>query len=286
MTDLTVRQALQKATARLAASGCSSALHDASSLLAHHLGIDRSRLFFHHGDVLPRPTDFEELLSRRTTREPLQHILGSAAFGPLDLAVGPGVFIPRPETEVLAEWAVQRLEDMMHAGIAAPRVVDLCTGSGALACWIAAAVPQARVSAVELSARAREYTTQNAAQYPNLEVLAGDATDPQLLRALDGQVDLIVTNPPYVPEDSVVEPEVAADPHAAVFAGADGMSVIEPMIPVLARLLRPGGAVGIEHDDATSQLVRAALDRCGAFSPAEVLDDLNGIHRFVIAFRN
>nr|WP_026161498.1 peptide chain release factor N(5)-glutamine methyltransferase [Corynebacterium ciconiae] len=281
-----VRQALHEATARLMASGCPSALIDASSLLAHHLGIERSQLFFHHGDALPRPVDFDALIARRARREPLQHILGVAAFGPVELAVGLGVFIPRPETEILAEWAIARLRAMLASGVRTPRVVDLCSGSGALACWIAHAVPQAEIAAVELSATARKYTTQNTSRYPRITVVAGDATDPRLLSTWSGQVDVVVTNPPYVPEGSVVEPEVAADPHAAVFAGADGMSVIEPMIPVVARLVRPGGHVGIEHDDATSATVCAALESSGCFHGVEALADLNGIARFAVAERN
>ncbi|MCT1464324.1 peptide chain release factor N(5)-glutamine methyltransferase [Corynebacterium sanguinis] len=222
---------------------------------------------------------FAEAIRRRAAREPLQHITGRAPFGPLELAVGPGVFIPRPETEILADWAVRRL-----TGASAPVVVDLGTGSGALAIYIAHTRDDARVTAVEASATARRYARANAERLGvNVDVVAGDMTDPALLSELEGRVDLVVSNPPYVPHGPDVGAEVHHDPYEAVFSGADGMDAIRGLVPVAARLLAPGGALGIEHDDTTSQLVQDVLAASGAFSDVEPLDDLTGRARFVTA---
>lgn len=285
MTFHTYQEALRDATERLRAAGVPSPEWDARLLAAHlihcgHMDIPLSQEPMPGFDVA-----YGALVGRREAREPLQHILGAAWFGPLELEVGPGVFIPRPETEVLAEWGVRclRQSPSLH-GATPPRVVDLCTGSGALALYVAHYVPQAQVWGVELSDAALAYTQRNAAQ-SNVEVVHGDATDPQLLSELDGTVDLVLTNPPYVPETPDLDPEVYHDPHEAVFGGADGMETITAMIPTIARLLRPGGHVGIEHDDETSQKVQDALLNHGGFERVEAMRDLTGAARFVTAVR-
>ncbi|EEI17870.1 peptide chain release factor N(5)-glutamine methyltransferase [Corynebacterium lipophiloflavum] len=222
---------------------------------------------------------FTQALRRRAACEPLQHITGCAPFGPLELAVGPGVFIPRPETEVLADWAVRKL-----TGVASPVVVDLGTGSGALAIYIAHALDDARVTAVEASATARRYARGNAERLGvDVTVIAGDMTDPQLLDQMRGQVDLVVSNPPYVPLGQDVGAEVLHDPDEAVFSGADGMDAIRGLVPVAARLLAPGGALGIEHDDTTSQKVQEVVAAHGQFSDVQAREDLTGRARFVTA---
>ena len=223
---------------------------------------------------------YEALVARREHREPLQHVLGVAWFGSLELEVGPGVFIPRPETEVLAEWGVRQLR-----GIDSPLVVDLCTGSGALAAYIAHEAPNARVYAVELSDAAFSYAQRNLAD-SGVTLIQGDVTDLEILAELNGSVDLLVTNPPYVPETDDLEPEVYADPHEAVFSGTDGMTLIRQMVPTVSRLLKPRGRVGIEHDDTTSSLVQAALHDAGGFTAIKPLTDLTGTPRFVTALRD
>lgn len=223
---------------------------------------------------------YEALVARREHREPLQHVLGVAWFGPLELEVGPGVFIPRPETEVLAEWGVRQLR-----GMDSPLVVDLCTGSGALAAYIAHEAPNARVYAVELSDAAFSYAQRNLAD-SGVTLIQGDVTDPEILAELNSSVDLLVTNPPYVPETDDLEPEVYADPHEAVFSGTDGMTLIRQMVPTVSRLLKPRGRVGIEHDDTTSSLVQAALHDAGGFTAIKPLTDLTGTPRFVTALRD
>lgn len=266
-----LRQALADAASRLAAAGVDSPDVDARLIAAHlagtgPLGLDP------RGDV---PAGFWELLARREAREPLQHVLGTAPFGHLDIKVGPGVFVPRPETEVLADWAVKKLS-LIDA--ASPVVVDLCTGSGAIAQYIASLVPSARVVAVEKQDPALDYARRNA---PDVTVVQGDVTE-NILPELQGTVDLVVSNPPYVPEGDGLQPEVYADPHEAVFAGRDGMTVIVKMTPLIHRLLKPGGIVGIEHDDTTSGAVQATLRDAG-FVDVAPLADLSGRARFVTA---
>ena len=276
-------QLLRRAAERLAAAGAPSPLVDARLIAAHLLGVGHMGVHRVREEDLPAgfATDFEAALARREAREPLQHILGVAPFGHLDLAVGPGVFIPRPETEVLADWGVRRL-----AGAAAPTVVDLCTGSGALALYVATLMPSARVVAVEKQAPALDWARKNVERLaPQVELVRGDVTDPGLLPELRGTVDLILTNPPYVPETPELDPEVYSDPPEAVFAGADGMATIDRMTGLLANLLREGGAVGVEHDDSTSGAVQQALRAGGDFREVTALADLTGRPRFVTAVR-
>lgn len=274
---------LREAAAKLAAAGVPSPLVDARLLAAHLLGVGHMDVSRYPVAQLPAgfAVDFAAAVARRAEREPLQHILGEAPFGHLDLAVGPGVFIPRPETEVLADWGVRRL-----AGVAAPTVVDLCSGSGALALYVATLLPAARVIAVEKQVTALDWLRKNvASQAPQVEVCAGDVTDPALLGELHGQVDLVLSNPPYVPETPELDPEVYADPPEAVFAGRDGMATITRMTALIANLLREGGEVGIEHDDSTSEQVQQVLHTAGGFRQVRPLADLTGRPRFVTAVR-
>ncbi|MCW2619447.1 MAG: prmC, partial [Modestobacter sp.] len=181
---------------------------DVELLLAAVLGVPRARLLT-LDDVPPEAADrFADLLDQRASRVPLQHLTGTAPFRHVELAVGPGVFVPRPETELIAGWVLDRI-----AGLAAPTVVDLGTGSGAIALSVANEHPGARVVAVERDAGAIEWTRHNAAVRAGagdtpVEVFAGDMTDPGLLRALDGTVDVVVSNPPYVPDGARLPREV------------------------------------------------------------------------------
>ncbi|OLF08205.1 protein-(glutamine-N5) methyltransferase, release factor-specific [Actinophytocola xinjiangensis] len=281
-----LRVVLRQAQRVLARAGVASPRVDAELIAAHVLDVDRGRL------PLVGPLDdrtvarIDGLVARRATRVPLQHLLGHAAFGPLTLAVGPGVFVPRPETELLHEWGLAALR-----GVSEPLVVDLCTGSGALALALAAARRDATVHAVELDpdalAWARRNAEERAADGDRPVVLhAGDVTDPTLLADLDGRVDLVVCNPPYVPLATPVPPEVAGhDPARAVFGGEDGLSVIPHVVRTAARLLRPGGAFAMEHDDTHRDQVLALLAARGGFTGGTALDDLTGRPRFVTARR-
>lgn len=271
-----VRSHIASAANTLREAGVDSPEVDARLLAAHVLGVAPLQLMF-----ADAPADFgeryTELVARRAAREPLQHIIGTAPFYGVDLAVGPGVFIPRPETEVLAEWAVRKLIDAPPA----PTVVDLGSGTGALAIAVARARPDANVYAVERSEAARAYLQRNVEKLaPQVNVVAGDMTDPELLAGIGA--DVVVTNPPYVPETPELQAEVYADPHEAVFSGADGMAAIRGLVPVVKQMLKDGGAVGIEHDDTTSEAVQAEL-RAGGFADVRALEDMTGRARFVTA---
>lgn len=274
-----LQQAIAEATTALAAAGIGSARTDAEQLAAHVLGVDRGRLMF----AEPAPGSLDELrtlVEQRALRIPLQHLVGSAAFGPLTLAVGPGVFIPRPETEALLEWA--RTVPVPPGGV----IVDLCTGSGALALALAANRPGVRVVAVERSEEALRYARTNV-DGSTVELVHADVTDRAVLSDLAGRVDLVVANPPYIPDGADLEPEVAEhDPHAALFGGPDGMAVIAPIVELVSRLLRHGGQVGVEHDDSTSAATVGLFDAAGGFTDIAARRDLAGRHRFVTAVRS
>ncbi|WP_431236947.1 peptide chain release factor N(5)-glutamine methyltransferase [Mycolicibacterium aichiense] len=274
-----LRQAIDVATAALASAGVGSPRTDAELLAAHLAGTDRGRL----ATIEEPDADFfrryDAIVDARCTRVPVQHLTGSASFGPLDLTVGPGVFIPRPETEALLEWALaQRLPD--H-----PVIVDLCTGSGALAIALAAAWPQARVIAVDDDPTALGYARRNAASTA-VDVVQADVTVAGLLPELRGSVDLVVSNPPYIPVGAELEPEVADhDPAHALFGGDDGMSVIGPIALLAGGWLKPGGLFAVEHDDTTSQLTVETIGATGFFSDITPRHDLAGRPRFVTARR-
>ncbi|WP_296394298.1 peptide chain release factor N(5)-glutamine methyltransferase [Williamsia sp.] len=278
------RAVIAAAADRLTAAGVESPRVDAELLVAHVLGVDRGRLVAADDLTDPQAAQLDSLLDRRAAREPLQHILGSASFGPVDLAVGPGVFVPRPETEAILEWAYA-----VCVGLDRPRVVDLCSGSGALAIAVATTVSDAGVVAVENDPDALIWLRANVARVGDavrrrLSVVAGDVRDRHLLAP--GTVDVVVANPPYVPEGADLSPEVVEhDPAIAVFGGVDGMSVITPMIGLITRALVPGGRCAIEHDDTTADLVVAELRRHGAFDQIEAHADLTGRPRFVTARR-
>ncbi|KDF01185.1 SAM-dependent methyltransferase [Mycolicibacterium aromaticivorans JS19b1 = JCM 16368] len=274
-----LRQAIDVATAALARAGIGSPRIDAELLAAHLAGTDRGRL----ATIAEPDADFfrryDDIIDARRTRVPLQHLTGSAPFGPLELAVGPGVFIPRPETEALLEWALaQRLPD--H-----PMIVDLCTGSGALAIALAAGRPHARVIAVDDDPTALGYARRNAASSA-VDVVQADVTVAGLLPELRGSVDLVVSNPPYIPVGAELEPEVAEhDPAHALFGGDDGMAVIGPIARLAGGWLKPGGLFAVEHDDTTSQLTVETISATELFTEITPHCDLAGRPRFVTARR-
>lgn len=277
MTGRRLRRAIEAAAASLARSGVDSARIDAELLAAHLTGIDRGRLAF-----ADDPDDgffeaFEAAVTRRGCRVPLQHITGVAAFGPLSLQVGPGVFIPRPETEAILEWAAGR--NLPERAV----IIDVCTGSGALAAALCRCYPDARIIAVDDDPVALGYARRNTA-YTVVEVLGGDATDPQLLSELDGSVDLVVSNPPYIPLGAELEPEVSEhDPAHALFGGPDGMAVIRPIVARAARWLRGGGLLAVEHDDTTAELTVETMCATADFDDVRSHTDLAGRPRFVTA---
>jgi len=270
---------LAKATARLAEAGVASPRVDAELLAAYALGVGRGRLLLIDSVRGDEARSFAALVEQRARRIPLQHLLGTAAFRHLELAVGDGVFTPRPETELLAGWGIE------HTAPGAT-VVDLCSGTGAIACSVADEAAPGRVIAVERSAAALAFLRRNAEAFPVVRVVVGDVTDPGLLPGCRGMVDVLLCNPPYVPDGTPVPPEVADhDPAEAVFGGADGLVVIRPVIGLAAALLRPGGVVGIEHDDVHAAAVPGLLRAAGHFTDVVAHLDLTGRPRFATARR-
>ncbi|QOC90566.1 peptide chain release factor N(5)-glutamine methyltransferase [Micromonospora craniellae] len=281
---------LARAARVLADAGVPSARAEAELLAAYVLAVPRGRLALADGFTDEQLDRFEALVTRRSRREPLQHLTGSAGFRHLELAVGPGVFVPRPETELLAGWGVERAAERVADGTT-PVVVDLCSGSGAIALSVAQEVPAARVVAVERSPAALTWLRRNAATRAAagdrpIEVLAADVTAPDLLAELVGRVDVLLCNPPYVPLAVAVPPEVAGhDPAEAVFGGGDGLTVIRPVLRRAADLLRPGGAVGVEHDDTHGASVPDLLAADGRYTAITAHHDLADRSRFATAFR-
>ncbi|WP_280398403.1 peptide chain release factor N(5)-glutamine methyltransferase [Nocardia carnea] len=287
MTRMQLRPVLAEAIETLRAAGVASPRADAEQLAAHVLGVERGRLLLTPLIGPEQLDDYRALVARRAERVPLQHLTGQASMGEIDLEVGPGVFVPRPETELLFAWALARLETVPHDHT--PIVVDLCTGSGALALAIAYARPDAEVHAVELDPDALRWARRNAelrsaAGDTPITLHQADVTDPGLLTDLNGRVDLVVANPPYIPEGAELSPEVADhDPHRALFSGPDGLDVIRALIPLIGRLLRPGGGAAIEHDDSNGGELARLLAADGRFGGITEHPDLAGKPRFVAA---
>lgn len=272
------RALLVDATARLASGGVASPDSDAATLLAHVLGTSRGGLALVAEVTDEQAAAYDVLVTRRAAREPLQHLTGSAGFRHVELAVGPGVFVPRPETELLAGWAVEQA-----AALAAPVVVDLCTGSGAIAAAVADEVPHARVHAVELSPEAHAYAERNLAG-TGVDLRLGDAFE--AFEDLLGVVDVLVCNPPYVPLESWESVAVEArdhDPHLALFSGQDGLDAIRLLAVRGAALLRAGGVLGVEHADVQGESVPAVLAATGRWHEVRDHADLAGRARFTTA---
>jgi release factor glutamine methyltransferase len=322
------RALLAVAVERLRTAGVPTPEVDAELLLAHVTDRPRAMLRLAGDEVTDAQAEaFAALVARRATREPLQHCTGRAPFRHLELRVGPGVFVPRPETELVVDLVLAHLAVSASAAAAAAApaaagvpqasarrlvLVDLCTGSGALALALATEVPGAAVHAVEVSPHALAWARRNVAEHLRavqavggaIALHAGDATTCAQpggpLAELAGGADVVVTNPPYVPDDAVPrEPEVRDhDPHLALFGGPDGLAVIRPLARQAARLLRPGGLLLVEHADVQGEqagarglpaLLRSQADPAAPGTPAwrDVVDhhDLAGRPRITAALR-
>ena len=284
MTGPDMRALVEGASSILADAGVPSPRHDATALAAHVLGQERLELAL----APPVPDGFAEqfagLVERRRNREPLQHLVGSTGFRYLTLLVEPGVFVPRPETEVVAQVAIDEA-----ARLTDPLVVDLCCGAGGIALSVATEVPGARVVAVDLSIEAVDLTRRNAvAVQADVRVEHGDVADPMLLQELDGTVDVLVANPPYIPPDAEpVDPEVRDhDPDLALYGGGlDGLDVPRAVLRAAARLLVPGGLLVMEHAEVQDAAAREAAQSTGAFVDVESRPDLTGRPRMLVARR-
>ncbi|MEV8274000.1 peptide chain release factor N(5)-glutamine methyltransferase [Microbacterium sp. NPDC077184] len=262
---------LDAAAAVLSRSGVEDPRVDAELLAAHVLGIGRGELqarLVTGGTLGDDQRDaLRRAIERRATREPLQHITGVAAFRHLELRVGPGVFVPRPETEIVAQIAIDAL---VAAATPEPIAVDLGTGSGAIALALATEVPHARVHAAENSVDAFLWTRENFDRVgaPNARLAFIDLA--QAFPELDGVVSVVVSNPPYVPDGAVPrDPEVRLyDPPAALYGGADGLDVVRVLSDTALRLLHPGGTLVIEHGEWQGAPIRDLLTAAGWRSAA------------------
>lgn len=313
---VTIRDLMYDAQRRLTAAGVPSPKVDAAVLMSWVLDVPRSRLIMQDEPTAAQRLAFEKAVSRRLSRIPLQHITGRAPFRHIELAVGRGVFIPRPETELVAEAAMRHAREIDH-----PVVVDLCAGSGAVGLSIALEVAGSRVHLVELDDDAIEWTRRNVHEYreevaaagSDIQVIHGDATqvaDPGgALSSLVAAVDVVVANPPYIP-DAMVPREVEVrdhDPSAALFGGPDGLRIVAGVVRTAAMLLRPGGSLVIEHADVQGPdspgggvvgLIKAAdlddelatmlpgLPGAPLFEDVSDRRDLAGLPRFTMALRS
>jgi len=253
--------AIESATKRFEEAGIESARADAEILASFVLDISRGELLsktiteesFSGEDSMK----YELLVAKRAERFPLQHLTGFAYFRALELKVGPGVFVPRFETEVVTQLAVDALKAVASDS---PVAVDLATGSGAIALSLATEVPYSKVHAVELSVDALVFTRENFARYaPTADLRQGDLTD--AFQDLNGQVDVLISNPPYIPDEMIpIYPEVHLhDPSLALYGGSDGLDLIRKVDATARRLLRPGGSLIIEHADMQGKAVQELL---------------------------
>ncbi|PYD01414.1 peptide chain release factor N(5)-glutamine methyltransferase [Microbacterium esteraromaticum] len=282
---LLISAQLRVAAQLLADAGVPDPLVDAELLIAHVLGMGRGELqaAVVRGDDIADP-DAERLASlieRRAAREPLQHLTGTAAFRHLELAVGPGVFVPRPETETVVQFAIDAL---MESASAAPIAIDLGTGSGAIALAMATEVPHARVHAVERSAEAHAWAARNMRGVENLTLVLGDLAT--AFDELRGTADVVISNPPYVPDDAVPrDPEVRLhDPAAALYGGADGLDVMRVISRRAQDLLHSGGLLVLEHGELQGAAIRDILGADG-WRAAATHQDLTRRDRATTALR-
>jgi release factor glutamine methyltransferase len=261
-----------EATARLRDAGVASPDFDAAELLAFVTGSSRLNLAEPTPDQKLR---YDELIARRAAREPLQHLTGTAAFRYRELAVGPGVFVPRPETEVMVGWILDRL-----AGVREPLVVDLCTGSGAIAGAIATERPDSTVHAVELSPEACVWARRNLA---GTGAILHEGDIDGCLPEFDGRVDAVISNPPYIPLtawESVTAEVRDHDPALALWSGDDGLDEIKVVAATAARLLKPGGWFACEHADVQGESAPAVFAATSLFTEVRDQRDLAGRNRF------
>jgi release factor glutamine methyltransferase len=285
-----IRALLTEATARLAAAGVSSPSADARLLLAHVSGLGPAELLLRDGLDNETAARFRALLDRRAEQVPLQHLTGRAYFRHLELMVGLGVFVPRPETEVMTGWAIEqlrRLRSRRDGGLI--RVVELCAGSGAISAALASEVDWGRgeldLHAVEVSEVAAGWAARNLAGLPvtlHVRDMAGCLTE------LSGSVDLVIANQPYIPLEAYEAVPVDVrdhEPGLALWSGEDGLDAVRVVVREAARLLTPGGLLAYEHAEVQGETAPAVAVDSGRFDAVRDHPDLTGRARFVTAVR-
>ncbi len=257
-----VATALESAMRVLESAGVPNPRVDAELLIGHVLGLSRGGVqaaAIASASLADADTAIiVALAARRAAREPLQHITGRAPFRSLELSVGPGVFVPRPETELVAQYAIDALQ---AAAAERPIAVDLGTGSGAIAIAMASEVPHALVYGVEVSPRAFTWTKQNVREsgLDNVRAVFIDLAD--ALPELNGTVSVVISNPPYIPSGAVPrDPEVRLfDPEIALYGGEDGLDIVRDVSTTALRLLHPGGTLVIEHGELQAAAIARLL---------------------------
>lgn len=278
-------EVIAHAVAKFETAGIENPQVDAELLVGQVLGLSRGQVqasVISAGEIdQEKLKTLNDLFGRRFAREPLQHLTGVAFFRQLELEVGRGVFIPRPETESVVQLAIDALR---ASDLTEPIAVDLGTGSGAIALAMHTEVPNAKVYAVEKSQEAHAFTAKNFAKYPGAELVLGDLADS--LTVLNGSVSVVISNPPYIPAEMIpIDPEVHLfDPSLALYGGADGLDVIRLVSTSAKRLLRDGGTLVIEHADSQSEQVCELLLAEG-WKQISAHQDLTGRDRSVSAIR-
>ena len=278
-----VSELLSESSSKLKEAGVISATVDAELITCYCLGISRSELSLMVATNQEFPKDsmdhFQLALARRVDRQPLQHITGTAPVRHLALKVGPGVFTPRPETEQVVGFAMEKI-----ANLQSPVIVDLCSGSGAIAISLATEVLGSKVFAVEKSKEAFGYLLQNAASYGLVDDYLRNEDLQDSLTELDGQVDLVISNPPYIPNDAIpIDLEVQLhEPSMSLYGGVDGLDVIRQISIRAKKLLKSGGLLVLEHADSQSSAIGKLL-LAGGWLEIETRADLAGKERMISA---
>lgn len=276
---------LSESASKLKEAGVTSAIVDAELLACHCLGISRSQLALMVATNREFPTEslelFESALARRVARQPLQHITGKAPFRQLELKVGPGVFTPRPETEQVVGFALEKISNW-----SSPLIVDLCSGSGAIAISLATEISGSNVFAVEKSKEAFAYLCENAASFGIAKENLRNEDLQNSLPELDASVDLVISNPPYIPNDAIpIDLEVQFhEPRMSLFGGEDGLDVVRQISARAMKLLKPGGLLVMEHADTQSMAIgKLLLDE--GWLDIEARADLAGKDRMISAVK-
>lgn len=264
MPEISLASAVHAAARRLAEAGVPDPLVDAELLAGHVLGARRGEVqaAVVRGDSIDAALSevLDALIARRSAREPLQHITGTAPFRHLELAVGPGVFVPRPETETVVQYAIDAL---LGSALPEPIGIDLGTGSGAIALAMATEVPHARIYATELSPDAFPWAQRNTAGAANLTLVNDDLA--HAFGELDGTASVVISNPPYVPDAAIPrDPEVRLfDPSMALYGGEDGLDIVRVLSVRALELLHAGGLLVVEHGELQGEEIRSILTRDG-----------------------
>ncbi|HEY7790288.1 MAG TPA: peptide chain release factor N(5)-glutamine methyltransferase [Vicinamibacterales bacterium] len=285
--DNTLQQAIVRARERLVRAGITErdADLDARLLARHVLGWDAARLLVALREPPPAlfPAAYEDVIARREWREPVAYITGTREFWGLPFDVTPDVLVPRPETELLVEMAVEILARSPKPVAWSPLVIDVATGSGCIAIAVAHSCPEVHVIATDCSAAALGVAQRNAVQLGVADRIRFLETD--LLAGVQGQVDLVVSNPPYVPDEDAASlaPEVRDfEPHTALFGGTDGLAIIERLLPQALDRIRPGGYLLFECGEGQASAIEELISREPACTIIDIRPDLQGIPRAVL----